>query len=88
MGPAVGPVVESLQCEVRMRQVFSLGAGRATGPDSGPRWLPSPLSHPTRRNGGCTFIDSRACLAGWPNLAADPAVTAYYQLELAWYLHM
>jgi hypothetical protein len=41
-----------------------------------------------RRNGGCTFIDTKACLAGWPNLAADPAVTAYYQLELAWYLHM
>lgn len=41
-----------------------------------------------RRNGGCTFLDTRACLAGWPNLAADPAVTAYYQLELAWYLHM
>ena len=40
------------------------------------------------RNGGCTFLDTRACLAGWPNLAADPAVTAYYQLELAWYLHM
>lgn len=41
-----------------------------------------------RRNGGCSFASLRPCLEGWPNHAADPAVTLYYALELAWYAHL
>ncbi|KAL4436971.1 hypothetical protein ABPG75_004110 [Micractinium tetrahymenae] len=41
-----------------------------------------------RRNGGCTFFNTSSCLAGWPNLPADPAVKLYYNFELAWYCHM
>jgi len=43
-----------------------------------------------RRNGGCRLSSAGpgACLAGWPNHAVDPLVSAYYRLELAWYCHL
>ncbi|EFN55716.1 hypothetical protein CHLNCDRAFT_52373 [Chlorella variabilis] len=41
-----------------------------------------------RRNGGCWFLNTSTCLVGWPNLPTEPEVRRYYQLELAWYLHM
>ncbi|KAI3425943.1 hypothetical protein D9Q98_007913 [Chlorella vulgaris] len=41
-----------------------------------------------RKNGGCWFLNTDTCLAGWPNIVAEPEVARYYQLELAWYLHM
>lgn len=41
-----------------------------------------------RRNAGCTYLSTRTCLVGWPAHHADPAVLAYYRLELARYLHM
>ena len=40
------------------------------------------------RNGGCWFFDTSSCLAGWPNLPAEPAAKRYYHAELAWYFHM
>lgn len=48
---------------------------------------PPAASRPCR-NAGCTYLSTRACLAGWPAHATDPAVLWYYRLELAWYLHM
>lgn len=41
-----------------------------------------------RHNGGCSFFNTAPCLAGWPSIGAAPQVVKYYQLELAWYLHM
>jgi hypothetical protein len=41
-----------------------------------------------RNNGGCSFFNTAPCLAGWPSISTAPAVVRYYQLELAWYLHM
>ncbi|PSC69361.1 ceramide synthase 5 [Micractinium conductrix] len=41
-----------------------------------------------RRNGGCWWLSTSTCLAGWPSLPTEAAVLRYYSLELAWYLHM
>ena len=41
-----------------------------------------------KRNKGCWFGNIEPCLVGWPNHDADPAVTFYYSLELAWYAHL
>lgn len=47
-----------------------------------------PISHPLLPTHLQSFASLRPCLEGWPNHAADPAITLYYALELAWYAHL
>lgn len=40
------------------------------------------------RNGHCTFTTPQPCLEGWPNHSINPLVKLYFNLELAWYVHL